>query len=130
MYKLGQQAALTVLGLIKMAAVPPWFKLLRHAPSAIAALPKAERMLREAGRAARPHVLKALEGRAGEYLTRIPVQATMGGIGGLGTGLIMGAEHPGEQAAWGGLMGAGTGLAVAGAPTVRSALIKALRRGR
>lgn len=81
-------------------------------------------------RRARPHVLKALEGRAGEYLTRIPVQSAMGTVGGLGTGLIMRSEHPGEQAAWGGLMGAGTGLAVAGAPTVRTALIKALKRGR
>jgi hypothetical protein len=74
-------------------------------------------------------VLKTLEGPAGEFLTRIPVQAAMGGIGGLGTGLIMGAEHPSEQAAWGGLMGAGTGFAVAGAPAIRNALIGALKRG-
>lgn len=73
-------------------------------------------------------LLKTLEGPAGEYLTRMPVQAGMGALGGLGTGLIMGAEHPGEQSAWGGLMGAGTGLAVAGAPTIRNALINALKR--
>lgn len=73
-------------------------------------------------------LLKTLEGPAGEYLTRIPVQAGMGAIGGLGTGLIMGGEHPGEQSAWGGLMGAGTGLAVAGAPTLRKALTNALSR--
>lgn len=130
MYKLGQQAALATLGLIKVARkLPWWFSVARHAPTVIRELPAAGRGLREAGRLIRPHLLKALEGKAGDYLTRIPVQASMGAIGGLGTGYITGAEHPSEQAAWGSLMGAGTGLAVAAAPSLRNALIGALKRG-
>jgi len=128
MFELGQHSALACLGLMKLAFNERDLRLLLNAPRFIRSMHGLGQGVRALGHAAKPHVLKALEGPASEYLTRIPVQAGMGAIGGLGTGLIMGGEHPGEQSAWGGLMGAGTGLAVAGAPSVRNALIGALKR--
>lgn len=62
----------------------------------------------------------------GEYATRIPVQATMGGVlGGLSGSL---SEHPGKGALIGALGGAGSGLAIAAAPKLRAALIQRLSR--
>lgn len=128
MFKLGQHSALAHLGLVKLAFNERDLRLLLNAPRFIQSMRGLGQGAHALGRVVKPHILKTLEGPAGEYLTRIPVQAGMGAIGGLGTGIIMGSEHPGEQSAWGGLMGAGTGLAVAGAPTIRNALINALKR--
>ena len=128
MFKLGQHAALSYLGLVKLAFNERDLRLLLGIPRFAKAMTGLAQGARVLGQRAKPRILKALEGPAGDYLTRIPVQAGMGAIGGLGTGIIMGSEHPGEQSAWGGLMGAGTGLAVASAPPIRKALINALKR--
>jgi len=82
--------------------------------------------LKEAG--IREKLLKALTGPYGDVLTRTPVQAGMGALAGLGTGYMV--DHPGQGAALGAAGGGMGGLAVAGAPKLRKAIIKALSKGR
>lgn len=75
----------------------------------------------------RARMLESLTGPYGEYLTRIPIQAGVGGVLGAGTGAL--ADHPWKGALLGALGGAGAGLAVAGAPHLRRSLIQRLQPG-
>lgn len=68
---------------------------------------------------------RILEGPYGEYLARFPVQAGMGGLAGGATGQLHSGQ-PGKGALLGALSGGMGGLAVAGAPHLRSKLIRAL----
>jgi uncharacterized protein (DUF697 family) len=72
----------------------------------------------------RERILAALTSPYGEALVRTPVQASMGALAGLGTGYLV--DKPGEGAALGALGGGMGGLAVAGAPKLRKAIIRAL----
>jgi hypothetical protein len=73
----------------------------------------------------RKKLIKALQGQHGELMTRVPVQAAMGGLAGAGTGSM--SDHTLEGALLGTLTGGLGGVAVAGAPKIRSAAIKKLK---
>jgi hypothetical protein len=70
---------------------------------------------------------RILEGPHGELVARVPVQASMGALGGAAAGQLY-SNHPGRGALLGAMTGGLGGLAVASAPRLREALIKRLTR--
>lgn len=69
---------------------------------------------------------RLLAGPYGEVAVRTPVQSAMGALGGAAAGQLY-SEHPGRGAMLGAMTGGLGGLAVAGAPRLRSLLLRSLR---
>jgi hypothetical protein len=67
-----------------------------------------------------------LEGPLGETIVRMPVQATAGAASGAAFGSL--SDHPLQGALFGALSGGLGGVAVAQAPQVQKALIRALTK--
>lgn len=75
----------------------------------------------------REAVLNALKSKQyGEVLTRVPVQAAVGGVLGAGTGSL--SDNPWQGAGLGVLGGVGGGIAISAAPQLRNMLIKRLQQ--